>query len=144
MACWIWLQCVPLRLAARSKKVFEPLLVLCNTLTSSVIMFTHQFWEVLRCEWKALCECCSTAQMYCLTPCCHPPPHFHDNVSVPCSYKKGGVASGMKHVETNIYDVERLLRVKGKKNVAATEVTLELQYCRQPSGVNVHCIKTIV
>lgn len=39
-------------------------------------------------------------------------------------YKKGGVASGMKHVETNIYDVERLLRVKGKKNVAATEVEM--------------------
>lgn len=29
--------------------------------------------------------------------------------------KKGGVASGMKHVETNTYDVKRLLHVKGKR-----------------------------
>ncbi|XP_051865688.1 advillin isoform X2 [Pristis pectinata] len=39
-------------------------------------------------------------------------------------YKKGGVASGMKHVETNIYNVQRLLHVKGKKNVTATEVKM--------------------
>ncbi|OCT92895.1 advillin-like [Xenopus laevis] len=39
-------------------------------------------------------------------------------------YKKGGVTSGMKHVETNIYDVKRLLHVKGKRNVSATEVEL--------------------
>ncbi|KAM8982146.1 advillin isoform 3-T3 [Sarcophilus harrisii] len=37
-------------------------------------------------------------------------------------YKKGGVASGMKHVETNTYDVKRLLHVKGKRHIAATEV----------------------
>ncbi|PIO33168.1 hypothetical protein AB205_0017310, partial [Aquarana catesbeiana] len=37
-------------------------------------------------------------------------------------YKKGGVASGMKHVDTNTYDVKRLLHVKGKRNVTATEV----------------------
>ncbi|XP_004601712.2 advillin [Sorex araneus] len=37
-------------------------------------------------------------------------------------YKKGGVASGMKHVDTNTYDVKRLLHVKGKRNVRATEV----------------------
>ncbi|RXM91123.1 Advillin [Acipenser ruthenus] len=36
-------------------------------------------------------------------------------------YKKGGVASGMKHVETNSYDVKRLLHVKGKRNVTAKE-----------------------
>ena len=39
------------------------------------------------------------------------------------SYKKGGVASGMKHVETNTYDVKRLLHVKGKRNIRATEVS---------------------
>ncbi|XP_074125920.1 advillin [Sminthopsis crassicaudata] len=39
-------------------------------------------------------------------------------------YKKGGVASGMKHVETNTYDVKRLLHVKGKRHIAATEVDL--------------------
>ncbi|NXA46672.1 VILI protein, partial [Nothocercus julius] len=39
-------------------------------------------------------------------------------------YKKGGVASGMKHVETNTYNVQRLLHVKGKKTVAAGEVEM--------------------
>ncbi|XP_036025635.1 advillin [Onychomys torridus] len=39
-------------------------------------------------------------------------------------YKKGGVASGMKHVETNAYDVNRLLHVKGKRNIRATEVDM--------------------
>lgn len=37
-------------------------------------------------------------------------------------YMKGGVGSGFNHVETNQYDVRRLLHVKGKKNVTATEV----------------------
>ncbi|KAM9284158.1 villin-1 isoform 2-T2 [Cariama cristata] len=39
-------------------------------------------------------------------------------------YKKGGVASGMKDVETNTYNVQRLLHVKGKKNVVAQEVEM--------------------
>ncbi|XP_053119800.1 villin-like protein isoform X2 [Hemicordylus capensis] len=39
-------------------------------------------------------------------------------------YKKGGVASGFKHVETNMYNIKRLLHVKGKKHVTATEVDL--------------------
>lgn len=38
------------------------------------------------------------------------------------SYKKGGVASGFNHVDTNVYNVMRLLHVKGKKHVTATEV----------------------
>jgi len=37
-------------------------------------------------------------------------------------YKKGGHASGFKHVETNQYNVKRLLHVKGRKNVSALEV----------------------
>ncbi|KAK6483291.1 villin-1 isoform X2 [Huso huso] len=37
-------------------------------------------------------------------------------------YKQGGVASGMKHVETNTYNIKRLLHVKGKKHVVAGEV----------------------
>lgn len=36
------------------------------------------------------------------------------------------MASGMKHVETNTYNVQRLLHVKGKKNVAAGEVSHEM------------------
>ncbi|NXK24065.1 VILI protein, partial [Arenaria interpres] len=39
-------------------------------------------------------------------------------------YKKGGVASGLKHVETNTYNIQRLLHVKGKKNVVAGEVEM--------------------
>ncbi|XP_040889552.1 advillin isoform X2 [Toxotes jaculatrix] len=39
-------------------------------------------------------------------------------------YKKGGVASGMRHTETNTYDVKRLLHVKGKKRVIAREVEM--------------------
>ncbi|KAG7494273.1 advillin-like [Solea senegalensis] len=39
-------------------------------------------------------------------------------------YKKGGVATGMRHTETNTYDVKRLLHVKGKKRVIATEVEM--------------------
>lgn len=39
-------------------------------------------------------------------------------------YKRGGVASGMKQVETNTYNIRRLLHVKGKKNVVAGEVDL--------------------
>jgi hypothetical protein len=33
------------------------------------------------------------------------------------------VTSGMKHVETNTYNVKRLLHVKGKRNIRATEVS---------------------
>uniref|UniRef100_A0A8D2KRB0 Villin-1 n=1 Tax=Varanus komodoensis TaxID=61221 RepID=A0A8D2KRB0_VARKO len=39
-------------------------------------------------------------------------------------YKKGGAASGFKHVETNTYNVRRLLHVKGKKNILAGEVDM--------------------
>ncbi|XP_042356291.1 advillin [Plectropomus leopardus] len=42
-------------------------------------------------------------------------------------YKKGGVASGMRHTETNTYDVKRLLHVKGKKRVIAKEVEMSWQ-----------------
>ncbi|XP_007451478.1 PREDICTED: villin-1 [Lipotes vexillifer] len=38
--------------------------------------------------------------------------------------RKGGVASGMKQVETNSYDIQRLLHVKGKRNVVAREVEM--------------------
>uniref|UniRef100_A0A8C8C3X8 HP domain-containing protein n=1 Tax=Oncorhynchus tshawytscha TaxID=74940 RepID=A0A8C8C3X8_ONCTS len=39
-------------------------------------------------------------------------------------YKKGGVASGMRHTETNSYDIQRLLHVKGKKRISAMEVEM--------------------
>ncbi|XP_037312076.2 villin-1 isoform X1 [Pungitius pungitius] len=37
-------------------------------------------------------------------------------------YKKGGVASGFHHVDPNVYNVLRLLHVKGRKHVTAAEV----------------------
>ncbi|KAL4635626.1 villin-1-like [Arapaima gigas] len=39
-------------------------------------------------------------------------------------YKKGGVKSGLKQVETNTYNIRRLLHVKGKKHVVAGEVEM--------------------
>ncbi|XP_075385726.1 villin-1 [Tenrec ecaudatus] len=38
--------------------------------------------------------------------------------------RKGGVASGLKDVETNSYKVQRLYHVKGKRNVVAGEVEM--------------------
>ncbi|XP_021097050.1 advillin isoform X2 [Heterocephalus glaber] len=49
---------------------------------------------------------------------------FHGYFKQGIIYKKGGMASGMKHVETNTYDVKRLLHVKGKRNIRATEVEM--------------------
>ncbi|XP_055505049.1 advillin [Leucoraja erinacea] len=49
-------------------------------------------------------------------------PEFKSYFKSGILYKKGGVASGFKHVETNVYNIRRLLHVKGKKNVSAKEV----------------------
>ncbi|XP_048414224.1 advillin isoform X2 [Stegostoma tigrinum] len=52
----------------------------------------------------------------------HESPEFKSYFKTGILYKKGGVASGFKHVETNMYNIKRLLHVKGKKNITATEV----------------------
>ncbi|XP_006890717.1 PREDICTED: villin-like protein [Elephantulus edwardii] len=39
-------------------------------------------------------------------------------------YRKGGLSSGLMHVETDIYSIRRLLHIRGRKHVSATEVTL--------------------
>ncbi|KAF3827011.1 hypothetical protein GH733_002497 [Mirounga leonina] len=39
-------------------------------------------------------------------------------------YRKGGLASALRHVETNVYNIQRLLRIQGRKHVSATEVEL--------------------
>ncbi|XP_037382348.1 villin-like protein isoform X2 [Talpa occidentalis] len=39
-------------------------------------------------------------------------------------YRKGSLDSSLKHVETNMYNIQRLLRIKGRKHVSATEVQL--------------------
>uniref|UniRef100_A0A4W6DBP7 Villin like n=1 Tax=Lates calcarifer TaxID=8187 RepID=A0A4W6DBP7_LATCA len=49
-------------------------------------------------------------------------PRFRSYFKNGLIYKKGGVASGFRHVDTNAYNVLRLLHVKGRKHVAATEV----------------------
>lgn len=38
------------------------------------------------------------------------------------SYKKGGVESGFHHVESNVYNILRLMHIKGMKQITATEV----------------------
>ncbi|XP_063458326.1 villin-like protein isoform X6 [Pan paniscus] len=40
------------------------------------------------------------------------------------TYRKGGLASDLKHVETNLFNIQRLLHIKGRKHVSATEVEL--------------------
>lgn len=44
--------------------------------------------------------------------------YFHPGVI----YRKGGRASALKLVETNAYNVQRLLHIRGRKHVTATEV----------------------
>uniref|UniRef100_A0A671SMA8 Villin-1-like n=1 Tax=Sinocyclocheilus anshuiensis TaxID=1608454 RepID=A0A671SMA8_9TELE len=43
-------------------------------------------------------------------------------------YKKGGVGSGFTHVEANVYNIQRLLHVKGTKHVTAREVNSIIQW----------------
>ncbi len=45
--------------------------------------------------------------------------------------QKGGVASGFKHVVTNDVDVQRLLQVKGRRVVRATEVPVSWESFNQ-------------
>nr|XP_040145944.1 villin-like protein isoform X2 [Ictidomys tridecemlineatus] len=46
--------------------------------------------------------------------------YFHPGVI----YRKGGLASDVKHVDTNMYHIQRLLHIKARKHVSATEVEL--------------------
>ncbi|XP_013369161.1 PREDICTED: villin-like protein isoform X2 [Chinchilla lanigera] len=46
--------------------------------------------------------------------------YFHPGVI----YRKGGPESDLKHVETNMYNIQRLLHIIGRKHVSATEVEL--------------------
>lgn len=43
----------------------------------------------------------------------------------PRSYRKGGLPSDLKHMDTNMYGIQRLLRIRGRKHVSATEVRLQ-------------------
>ena len=75
----------------------------------------------------------------CTTQTCVIPTHTHTHthmltptpvlaggkLSLPCpflSYRKGGRDSALKFAETNMYNVQRLLHIKGRKHVSATEV----------------------
>nr|XP_020038078.1 villin-like protein [Castor canadensis] len=46
--------------------------------------------------------------------------YFHPGVI----YRKGGLPSDLKHVETSMYDLQRLLHIKARKHISATEVEL--------------------
>ncbi|XP_004676693.2 PREDICTED: villin-like protein [Condylura cristata] len=39
-------------------------------------------------------------------------------------YRRRGLHSALKHVETNVYNIQRLLHIRGRKHVSATEVQL--------------------
>ena len=39
--------------------------------------------------------------------------------------QKGGVQSGFKHARTNVSEVKRILHLKGRRSVRATEVELD-------------------
>ncbi|XP_052045224.1 villin-like protein isoform X2 [Apodemus sylvaticus] len=49
---------------------------------------------------------------------------FHSFFRPGVIYRKGGRASALKLVETNMYNVQRLLHIRGRKHVSATEVAL--------------------
>ncbi|XP_037063917.1 villin-like protein isoform X1 [Peromyscus leucopus] len=49
---------------------------------------------------------------------------FHSYFRPGVIYRKGGQASALKHVGTNMYNVQRLLHIRGRKHVSATEVAL--------------------
>lgn len=49
------------------------------------------------------------------------------------------MASGMKQVETNSYDIQRLLHVKGKRNVVAGEVGTNQGSGHTVSSPPTHC-----
>ncbi|XP_063063521.1 advillin [Engraulis encrasicolus] len=52
----------------------------------------------------------------------HESPRFRSYFKNGLIYKKGGVGSGFQHVETNAYNILRLLHVKGTKHITASEV----------------------
>ncbi|KAG8521547.1 Villin-like protein, partial [Galemys pyrenaicus] len=49
---------------------------------------------------------------------------FHSYFRQGIIYRKGGLDSALKHVETNVFNIQRLLRIRGRKHVSATEVPL--------------------
>uniref|UniRef100_A0A8C9T678 Villin like n=1 Tax=Scleropages formosus TaxID=113540 RepID=A0A8C9T678_SCLFO len=51
-------------------------------------------------------------------------PKFQSYFKSGMVYKKGGVESGFRHVDTNVYNILRLLHIKGMKNITATEVNV--------------------
>ncbi|VFV38075.1 villin-like isoform 1 [Lynx pardinus] len=58
------------------------------------------------------------------------PPHVCAHVFVHTfhirlhTYRRGGLASALTHVETNLYNIQRLLHIRGRKHVSAAEVEL--------------------
>lgn len=74
-------------------------------------------------------------------PCTDAKRNHNNHDPVLLSFKKGGVASGMRHMETNTYDVKRLLHVKGKKRVIAKEVSHTSQWLCNTMGQRIRCMR---
>lgn len=78
------------------------------------------------------CTCMSSRHV-CVPTCVHACAHFCtpsctwqcmvlQGTHSPLSYRRGGLPSDLKHVETNMYNIQRLLCIRGRKHVSATEV----------------------
>lgn len=64
---------------------------------------------------------CMQARTSALTPA-HGSIWSHMGPHALLSYRKGGLASALKHVETNVYNIQRLLHIRAGKHVSASEV----------------------
>lgn len=70
------------------------------------------------------CDTHTHTHMHVLTPTLRPT-GGELSLTSPCpfpSYRKGGRASALKLGESNVYNVQRLLHIRGRKHVSATEV----------------------
>lgn len=103
-----------------NKQMYTPAPTLC----SHVLIHVHSY---LLAHMYSAGTCASPVCMHVLTSALTP---THGSVwsyvgphSV-LSYRKGGLASALKHLETNMYNIQRLLHIQGKKHMSATEVRL--------------------
>lgn len=76
------------------------------------VLFCFGFFSIY-CFVVVFCAC-----VFCLFPSCF-------------VFQKGGVASGFKHVVTNEVIVQRVLQVKGRRVVRATEVPVSWESFNQ-------------
>ena len=107
----------------KQKKVKKKKKVLiCQVILPCILNFSH----VLRCSfilvWQAVLAC--TPWFYMFLYLVRSLICFCFVFSLPPTDQAGGVASGLNHVLTNDLTAKRLLHVKGRRVVRATEVPL--------------------